>query len=122
MLWPLRLLLSKARPLNAAALIKIAIAAAIFALFLAGDFALFARLFRSVAQIEKATPFFALGILRNLLALVFLVAVVILFSSAMTVSIGAFFTHLDLDPHHAAPRSKLRLPPATLRETIVQSP
>src|SRR5258707_13889881 len=92
-LWPLRLLLSKARPLDAAALIKIAIAAAIFALFLAGDFVLFARLFRSIAQIEKATPFFALGILRNLLALVFLVAVVHPFFSAMTVSMRGFLLH-----------------------------
>ena len=121
MLWPLRLLLSKARPLDAAALIKIAIAAAIFALFLAGDFVLFARLFRSIAQIEKATPFFALGILRNLLALVFLVAVVILFSSAMTVSIGAFFTDLDLDLYHAAPRSKLRLVLSRWGKTFAES-
>src|SRR5260221_3867348 len=121
MLWPLRLLLSKARPLDAAALIKIAIAAAIFALFLAGDFVLFARLFRSIAQIEKATPFCALGILRNLLALVSLVTVFIVFSSAMTVSIGAFFTDLDLDLYHAAPRSKLRLVLSRWGKTFAES-
>ena len=103
MFWPFRLLLAKARPLDAAAITKIAISAAIFALFLAGDYALFARMFHAVGQVEKATPLFGLGILRNLLALVFLVAVVILFSSAMTASIGAFFTDLDLDLYHAAP-------------------
>ncbi len=97
MFWPLRLLLAKARPLNGAAIAKIAITAVIFTLFIAGDFLLFLRLFRAVGEVEKATPFFALGILRNLLAMVFLVAVVILFSSAMTAAIGAFFTDLDLD-------------------------
>lgn len=120
-MWPLRLLLAKARPLNTAAMVKIAIAAIIFALFLAGDYALFARLFGAIGQIEKATPFFALGILRNLLALVFLVAVVILFSSAMTASIGAFFTDLDLDLYHAAPRSKTRLALTRLGKTLAES-
>lgn len=120
-MWPLRLLLAKARPFNGAAIAKIAIAAIVFALFLAGDYALFARLFGAIGQIEKATPFFALGILRNLLALVFLVAVVILFSSAMTASIGAFFTDLDLDLYHAAPRSKTRLALTRLGKTLAES-
>ncbi len=120
-MWPSRLLVSKGRPFTAAAVLKIAIAATIFALFLAGDFALFTRLFRAVAQIEKATPFFALGILSNLLALVFLVAVVILFSSAMTASIGAFFTDLDLDLYHAAPRSKARLVLSRWGKTFAES-
>src|SRR3954451_17210645 len=120
-MWPLRLLLAKARPFNAAAIAKIAIAAIVFALFLAGDYALFARLFGAIGQIEKATPFFALGILRNLLALVFLVAVVILFSSAMTASIGAFFTDLDLDLYHAAPRSKTRVTLTRLGKTLAES-
>jgi ABC-2 type transport system permease protein len=71
--------------------------------------------------VEKATPFFALGILHNLLALVFLVAVVILFSSAMTASIGAFFNDLDLELYHAAPRSKTRLVVARLGKTLAES-
>jgi ABC-2 type transport system permease protein len=119
--WSLRILLSRVRPLNLAAAVKIAISLLIFAAFLAGDFALFARLFRAVAKVEEATPLFALGILRNLLALVFLVAVVILFSSAMTAAIGAFFTDLDLDHYHAAPRTKGRLVIARWGKTMAQS-
>ncbi len=121
MFWPLRLLLAKARPLNGAAIAKIAITAIIFTLFIAGDFLLFLRLFRAVGEVEKATPFFALGILRNLLAMVFLVAVVILFSSAMTAAIGAFFTDLDLDVYHAAPRSKTRLVLSRWGKTLAES-
>src|SRR5258706_10018617 len=121
MFWPLRLLFAKARPLNGAAIAKIAITAVIFPLFIAGDFLLFLRLFRAVGRVEEATPLFALGILRNLLALVFLVAVVILFSSAMTSAIGAFFTDLDLDHYHAAPRAKTRLVIARWGKTLAQS-
>src|SRR5688572_9060931 len=109
MIWPLRIAASKLRPINAAALIKLTVTAVIGATFLFGDFALFRRLFRAIAEIEQSSPFFALGLLRNLIALVFLIAVVILFSSAMTAAIGAFFADLDLDTYHAAPMSKTRL-------------
>src|SRR5258706_4950783 len=108
-MWPLRITLSKLRPFNAAAITRTAIVAALFAAFLYGDFALFRRLFAAMAKIEEATPFFALGLLRNLLALVFLAAVVMLFSSAMTAAIGAVFTDLDLDIFHAGPLSKTRI-------------
>ena len=121
MLWPVRIAVSKLRPLNGAALVKIAITVAIGAAFLYGDFVLFQRLFRAVTQIEEASPFFALGVLRNLLALVFLVAVVILFSSAMTAAIGSFFNDLDLDTYHAAPRSKTRVVLARWTKTLAQS-
>lgn len=121
MIWPLRILTSKARPYNAATLTKIAISSAIFAAFLYGDFVLFRRMFSAVAQVEQSTPIFALGLLRNLLALVFLVAVVILFSSAMTAAIGAFFTDLDLDVYHAAPRSKTRIVASRWLKTIGES-
>ena len=90
-------------------------------LFLYGDFALFRRLFRATAQIEEATPFFALAILRNILAMVFLVATIVLFSSAMTAAIGAFFTDLDLDIYHAAPRRKLTLVISRWMKTLAQS-
>jgi len=119
--WPARLLTAKLRPFNAAAVVKLAITAAIAAAFLYGDFALFRRLFRAVAHVEETTPFFAAGLLRNFLALVFLIAVVILFSSAMTAAIGAFFTDLDLDLYHAAPRAKWRIVAARWGKTLAQS-
>lgn len=108
-MWPLRIALSKLRPFGAGMVVRSLIVIAVFAAFLYGDFALFRRLFQAVAQVESATPFFALGLLRNLLAMVFLISFAILFSSAMTASIGAFFTDLDLDLYHAAPRGKLRI-------------
>jgi len=118
---PLRLLTAKLRPLDAGAFVKLAISAAIGAAFLYGDYALFRRLFRSIADVEQTTPFFALGLLRNLLALVFLVATVILFSSAMTAAIGAFFTDLDLEVYHAAPRAKSRIVAARWMKTLAES-
>jgi ABC-2 type transport system permease protein len=121
MIWSLRIFLAKLRPVNAAAIIRVAVVAAIFAVFLWGDFVLFRRLFGAIAQIEAATPFFALGILRNLLALVFLVATVVLFSSALTTAIGSFFTDLDLDVYHSAPRSKFALLIARYCKTLLQS-
>lgn len=120
-MWPLRIALSKLRPLDAAAFLRIAIVAAVFAAFLYGDFLLFARLFRAVAQVEAATPFFALGLLRNLLAMVFLVAFVVLFSSALTAAIGAFFVDLDLDIYHSAPMSKTRIVLTRWFKTLAQS-
>jgi ABC-2 type transport system permease protein len=121
MLWPLRIAVSKLRPLNAANTARTSIVVAVLAAFLYGDFALFRRLFSATAQIESATPFFALGLLRNLLAMVFLVATVVLFSSALTAAIGAFFSDLDLDLYHAAPQSKLRLAIARWGKSLVQS-
>ena len=121
MLWSIRILAARLRPFNAAAIVKLAITAIIVALFLVGDYALFHRLFREIARIEAATPFFALGLLRNVLALAFLVAVVVLFSSSMTAAIGAFFTDLDLDTFHAAPLPKWRIVLARWAKTLVQS-
>src|SRR5258708_38908751 len=121
MLWPFRLLLAKARPLTGAAITRITISATVIALFLAGDLLLFLRLFGAVADVEKATPFFALGILKNLLAMVFLVAVVILFSSAMTAAIAAFFTDLDLEVYHVAPGAKMPLVATRLARTPARS-
>jgi len=120
-MWPLRIIFAKLRPLNGAAAIKLSITATLLALFLYGDFALFRRLFRGIAQIEAATPFFALGLLRNVLALAFVAAVAILFSSAMTVAIGAFFTDLDLETYHAAPISKARIVATRWGKTFAQS-
>ena len=120
-MWALRIAASKLRPVNAAAVARIMIVAAVFAAFLWGDFVLFRRLFRATASIEAATPFFALAILQNLLSLVFLVATVVLFSSALTSSIGAFFTDLDLDVYHVAPRSKTRIVVARWAKTLAQS-
>ena len=71
-MWPFRIAYSRLRPVNASAIIRITIVAVVMAAFLYGDFKLFARLFAAVAKVETATPFFALGLLRNLLAMVFL--------------------------------------------------
>ncbi|HEX3579537.1 MAG TPA: hypothetical protein VHY33_13315 [Thermoanaerobaculia bacterium] len=121
MLWPIRIAASKLRPFNGSAITRTTIVAALFAAFLYGDFALFRRLFAAMANVEASTPFFALGLLRNLLALVFLSAVVMLFSSAMTAAIGAFFSDLDLDILHAAPLSKTRIVVSRWGKTFAQS-
>src|SRR5437867_456075 len=120
-MWSIRINLAKLRPINSTAAIKLTITAIIVALFLYGDFALFRRLFHAVAKVEEATPFFALGLLRNVIALAFLVAVVVLFSSSMTAAIGAFFTDLDLDTYHAAPIPKWRIVFRRWAKTLVQS-
>jgi ABC-2 type transport system permease protein len=106
---------------NAKSLTRTAIVVAVFALFIYGDYALFRRLFLATSQLQTMTPLLALGLLRNLLALVFLVGTVVLFSSAMTVAIGSFFTDLDLDTYHAAPRSRTRIAIARWGKTLVQS-
>lgn len=121
MIWPLRVTLAKLRPLNAANTLRIIIVIAVVLSFLIGDYVLFWRLFDAVANVEKETPLFALGLLRNLLGLVFLVASVVLFSSGMTSAIGSFFTDLDLDIYHSGPRSKLRIALARLMKTFAQS-
>lgn len=120
-MWPLRIAFARLRPLDAANIARLVIVALIFAAFLYGDFALFRRLFRATAQIESTTPFFALGLLQNLLAMVFLVATVVLFSSAMTAAIGAFFSDLDLDIYHAAPRSIGKIAATRWGKTLLQS-
>ena len=120
-MWSLRIALSKLRPVDATAIARISVVAITFALFLYGDFALFRRLFRATAQIEEATPFFALAILKNVLAMVFLVATIVLFSSAMTAAIGAFFTDLDLDIYHSAPRRKFTIVLSRWSKTLLQS-
>jgi ABC-2 type transport system permease protein len=120
-MWPIRILIARLRPFNAAAVIRIAITAVIVALFLFGDYVLFLRMFREIAKIEATTPFFALGLLRNVLALALLVAVTVLFSSSMTAAIGAFFTDLDLETYHAAPVAKWRILLSRWTKTLVQS-
>ncbi|MGZ4778873.1 MAG: putative ABC transporter permease subunit, partial [Thermoanaerobaculia bacterium] len=120
-MWSLRILTSRLRPFNAATIARTLIVAAVFFAFLYGDYVLFRRLFRAVAKVEEMTPLFAIGLLRNLLAMVFLVSVVMLFSSSMTSAIGSFFTDLDLDLYHSAPRSKLRIVIARWGKTLAQS-
>ncbi|HEV8434688.1 MAG TPA: hypothetical protein VGR95_14845 [Thermoanaerobaculia bacterium] len=121
MIWPFRIAWSRLRPINASAITRITIVAIVMAAFLYGDHKMFDRLFTAVAKIETATPFFALGLLRNLLAMVFLVACVVLFSSSMTAAIGAFFSDLDLDVYHAAPRGKLAIALSRWGKTLAQS-
>jgi len=120
-IWALRVTLAKLRPLNAANTLRIVIVAAVLLAFLIGDYVLFWRLFGAVKNVERETPLFALGLLRNLLGLVFLVASVVLFSSGMTSAIGSFFTDLDLDVYHSGPRSKLRIAIARWLKTFAQS-
>lgn len=120
-MWAFRLAGARLRPFDAAAVVRISVVVAIGAGFLVADYVLFARLFRALGEAEAQTPLFALGLLRNLLALVFLVASVILFSSGMTTAIGSYFTDLDLDIYHAAPRSKLRVAIARWLKTLAQS-
>jgi ABC-2 type transport system permease protein len=120
-MWSFRLSFAKLRPVNAARILHAVVVVLLVAAFLYGDYVLFRRLFHATKQVEVTTPIFALGLLRNLLALVFLVATVVLFSSSMTTAIGSFFTDLDLDLYHAAPRSKLRIVFARWLKTLVQS-
>src|SRR5436853_7400123 len=117
----LRIAFSKLRPLTAASITRLLIVIAVFSAFIYGDFVLFKKLFGAIATVEATTPFFALGLLRNLLAMVFLTATIVLFSSSMTAAIGAFFSDLDLDLYHGAPRSHLRVAVARWAKTLVQS-
>ncbi|HEX2060405.1 MAG TPA: hypothetical protein VHK90_06665 [Thermoanaerobaculia bacterium] len=116
-----RIALARLRPVNAAMITRTAIVLTAVALFLVADYALFRRLFYATATVEAETPAFALALLRNLLGLVFLTATVILFSSSLTAAIGSFFTDLDLDIYHAAPRSKLRIAVARWLKTLLQA-
>ena len=120
-MWPIRIALARLRPFTASSIVRTLIVVAVVAFFLAGDYVLFWRLFKAITDVERQTPVFALGLLRNLLSLVFLVATVILFSSAMTAAIPSFFTDLDLDLYHTGPRSKLRIAVARWLKTLMQS-
>ena len=120
-MWWLRISFARFRPLNAAALLRLAISALIASLFLLGDYALFWKLFKATSDAETMTPLLAIGLLRNLLAMVFMVATVVLFSSAMTAAIGAFFSDLDLEIYHAAPVPKLRIVLTRWVKTFAQS-
>src|SRR5205807_5072072 len=120
-MWPVRIAFAKLRPLNSSAIIKLGITTIIVTIFLYGDLALFRRLFGAVAKIEATSPFFALGLLRNILALAFLVAVAVLFSSSMTAAIGSFFTDLDLEMYHASPLPKWRIVLSRWGKTLLQS-
>jgi ABC-2 type transport system permease protein len=120
-MWPLRLALAKLRPWNAASIARVSVVALLVLAFLIGDYAMFRRIFGAMKNVEKETPLFALGLLRNLLSMVYLVATVILLSSSMTVAIGSFFTDLDLDLYHARPRSRLRIALSRYMKTLVQS-
>ncbi|MBI2213205.1 MAG: hypothetical protein HYU52_06130 [Acidobacteria bacterium] len=121
MLWPIRIAFARLRPFDATAVVRIVVVAAIFGGFLYGDFRVFQRLFDLTGQIEALTPFFAIGLVRNLLGLVFLIAMFVLFFSAMTSSIGAFFTDLDLETYLAAPVSRVRVVATRWAKTFVQS-
>lgn len=105
-MWPLRLALARLRPFNTATVLRIGISALLGALFLWGDGAAFSKLFAAALRVEAATPFFALGLIENLLTLVFLTALFVLFFSALTSSIGALFTDPDLEIYHSSPRSR----------------
>jgi ABC-2 type transport system permease protein len=120
-MWAFRLTLAKLRPFNASTIVRTLIILCVVAFFLAGDYVLFRRLFKAMTNVEAATPLFAIGLLRNLLSLVFLTATVILFSSSLTAAIGSFFTDLDLDIHHGAPKSKLRVALSRWGKTLLQA-
>lgn len=120
-MWAARLAFARLRPFNTATMLRTAIVVSIVAAFVWGDFVLFRRLFNAIAGVEKDTPALALGLLRNLLSLIFLVASVVLFSSATTSAIGSFFTDLDLETYHASPRGKLRIALARWTKTLLQS-
>jgi len=108
-MWPIRIAFARLRPIDLRLGIKLTLVFTIFAGFLWGDYALFRRVFRAAAQIESLNPFFALGLIENFLGLVFLVALFVLFFSALTSSIGSFFTDRDLELYHAAPLSRITI-------------
>ena len=91
------------------------------AAFLAGDYLLFRRLFLAIRSIEELQPFFALGLLRNLLGTVLLLATGTLFFSSITAAIGAFFSDLDLEIYHAAPIATRSITMRRWGKTFVQS-
>lgn len=120
-MWPLRLALARFRPANAATATRVSLVAAIFALFLVADFALFRKLFELIAGIEAATPFFAIGLLESILGLLFLVATMTLLFSAMTTSIGSLFNDLSLELYHSSPTTPLAIALRRWTATLIQS-
>jgi len=120
-LWPLRIALSRLRPWNGASIARVGIVSIVFGLFLWGDYRLFRRVFEAIVSIESLSPFFALGILMNLLGLVFSIAMMVLFFSTLTTSIGAFFNDQDLELWHAAPVGRMRIVFMRFGRTLVQS-
>ncbi len=117
----IRLALARFRPFGFDTVAKLIIVGALFGTFLWGDYAIFRKLFRMTAKIEAMTPFFALGLIENLLGLVFMTAMFVLFFSALTSSIGSFFTDLDLELYHSSPVAKSRILIARWFKTLVQS-
>jgi len=120
-MWPLRIAVARLRPWNAGSLIRVLIVLVTSTAFLYGDYRISARLFAAVANIEALTPFFSLGLVANFLELVMLACLSVLFFSAMTSSIGAYFTDLDLELYHAAPRSLERLLASRFGKCYLQS-
>jgi ABC-2 type transport system permease protein len=120
-MWPLRLLVARLRPFKTTTAIRSLIVAIAFSLLLAGDYLLFRRIFRAVGSIEPLNPALGFALLRGLLSMVFLVAGIVLFSSAMTAAIGSFFIDLDLEMLHAAPIRKTRLLVRRWGKTAAQS-
>jgi len=120
-LWPVRIALARFRPFNAALITKTLIVVTLFCLFLLGDYFLFRRLFKLTLQIESATPFFALGLIQNLLGMVFLISLGVLFFSSLTAAIGAFFADADLEIYHAGPVPKVRIVIGRWIKTAIQS-
>ncbi|HVT02237.1 MAG TPA: hypothetical protein VHL58_02550 [Thermoanaerobaculia bacterium] len=120
-MWPLRLAIARLRPWTAGSVVRILIVLVTSGAFLYGDYRVSARLFAAVADIEALSPFFSLGLVANFLELVMLACLSVLFFSAMTSSIGAFFTDLDLELYHAAPRRLERLLLGRFGKTYLQS-
>ena len=120
-MWAVRLALARFRPVNVALFVKLGAITLLLAGFVALDYRIFQKLFGAAAKIEALTPFFALGLITNFLGLVFLVAFFVLFFSALTSSIGAFFTDFDLEIYHSAPRSRVRIALERWGKAFVQS-
>jgi ABC-2 type transport system permease protein len=120
-MWSIRIAVAKLRPVDTALVVRTTVIGLVFCLFLWADFAIFNRLFRAAAEIEAMTPFFSLGLIENFLGLVFLVAAMTLFFSAMATAIGAFFMDADLELYHAAPVSRLRIVISRWASTYIQS-
>ena len=119
--WPLRIALARFRPFNAALITKAVLVGTLFIFFLLGDYLLFRRVFKLTLQIESATPFFALGLIQNLLGMVFLISFGVLFFSSLTAAIGAFFADADLEIYHAGPAAKVRIVMGRWIKTAIQS-
>lgn len=120
-MWPIRLAAARLRPFGISTVLRIVFAGGFGGALLYGAWSLFRRLFREAAKIEAATPFFALGLIENLLTLVFLTALFVLFFSALTTSIGALFVEPDLEMYIASPRRRLAIVASRFVRTYVTS-